>query len=137
MAEANTAGSQQQAGSKVPPNGKGKAKPAETKDAGDSLFDQDFLDLIAKTEQDLLEVDDSRAELNARKAAMMAKLVDKGLNKDAVKAAFKYFRTPEEKRERFDLSYQVVRKALGCPMQDDLFVAAAQKTVDNHQAGKH
>ena len=92
--------------------------------------------MIREAEANLEVIDDERAELSARKAAIVANMVDKGLNKEAIKAAFKYFRTPEDKRERFDLSYQIARKALGCPVQDDLFVAAAQRQVDQHAASK-
>lgn len=117
---------------------KGMQEDAPAKEQeGDSIFDQELLDLIAKSEKGLQKIDDKRAELNAEKAHITAKLVDKGLNKDALKAAFKYFRTPEEKREGFDLTYQFARQALGCPIQDDLFVAAVQRQVDQHQAGKH
>ena len=102
----------------------------------DQLYDQEFLQGLAEAEQKLLAIDNQRAELNAGKAEIMAKLINFGLNKDAVKAAIKYFRTPEDKRQHFDLSYQVMRKALNCPMQDDLFVAAAQKAVNKHQGKK-
>lgn len=103
---------------------------------GDQLYDQDFLNVLKQAEAELADIDSKREELNASKANVMAQLVNFGLNKDAVKAAIKYFRTPEEKRDRFDLSYQLMRKALECPMQDDLFVAAAQKTVDKHKGAK-
>lgn len=101
-------------------------------DLKDSLYDQEFLNELVEAEKDLAEIDDERAELNARKGEITARLVNKGLNKDAVNAAIKYFRTEEDKRQNFDLSYAITRKALGVPIQDDLFVAAAQRAVDKH-----
>ena len=83
---------------------------------------RDFADLTA-------DVKTSREALNAKLAAGKAGLVDDGFNKDALDAAIKYANTPEEKRENFDLTYMYSRKALGVPVQDDLFVAAMQHQV--------
>ena len=102
----------------------------------ESMYDPKFIELIADSEKKLQDIDDKRAELNATKAEVMAKLVAKGMNKDGVKAAMKYYRTAEEKRENFDLSYALTRKALGVPMQDDLFNAAALRQVEAHQKDK-
>lgn len=104
---------------------------------GDSLYDEEFLQLIRDAHARLESIQDKRAELNADKAHIMAALIDKGLNKDAFKAARKYELTPEEKREGYDLSYQIARKALGVPVQDDLFVAAAEQQVKAHGKKKH
>lgn len=152
MADTNTTGSEEKSGNKVPaidgtPNGdmakahaqqeaeaKGKDQPIGINN--DSMFDEDLMSELRQAEKKLGDIDDARAELNAKKAEIVARLVNKGFNKDGVKAAFKYFRTPVEKRKHFDLSYAATRKALGCPIQDDLFVAAAQRAVDQHQAGK-
>ena len=108
----------------------------QSPDVQESMYDPKIIQLIADSEKQLQDIDDKRAELNATKAEVVAKLVAKGLNKDGVKAAIKYYRTAEEKRENFDLSYAVTRKALGVPMQDDLFNAAAMKQVENHQKSK-
>lgn len=114
-----------------------KEGDGEQVQAGAPLFDQKFIDLLVSAEKKMQEIDDRRAELNASKAEVMAKLVNEGLNKDAVKAAIKYFRTPEDKRTNFDLSYAYARKAFGTPLQDDLFVASAQRQVDNYAKSKH
>jgi len=83
---------------------------------------KDFADLTE-------EIKDSREALNARLAAGKTALIDAGFNKHALEAAIKYARTPEEKRENFDLSYLYCRRALGVPVQDDLFAAAVGEQV--------
>mgnify|MGYP000371465377 CR=1 FL=1 len=60
-------------------------------------------------------------------------MIDDGFNKNALEAAIKYAKTPEEKRENWDLTYIYCRKALGAPIQDDLFMAATQQQVKTHQ----
>ena len=82
------------------------------------------------------EVKDSRAALNAKLAAGKTGLIDDGFNKDALEAAIKYAKTPEDKRENFDLTYLYCRKALGYQVQDDLFAAALQQEVKVFTAEK-
>lgn len=103
---------------------------------GDSLYDQDTLELIRKTNDELDRINDEREELNHAKGEAITKLKNKGIPIDAFKAARKYCKTEEEKRAGWDLAYQFCRKALGQPMQDDLFEAAARRQVEDHQAGK-
>jgi len=116
--------------------GNAEAEGTDVTEVQESMYDPKFIELIAASEKKLAGIDEKRAELNASKAEVMAKLVAKGMNKDGVKAAIKYYRTEEKDRENYDLSYAVTRKALGVPIQDDLFNAAALKQVDAHQKDK-
>lgn len=95
----------------------------------DSIWDQGTLDEVKDFAKLVDEVADSRAALNAKLAAAKASLIDAGFNKDALRAAVSYAKTPEEKRENWDLTYLYCRKALNVPVQDDLFVAAMQHQV--------
>lgn len=83
---------------------------------------QDFASLVE-------DIGTAREALTARLAAGKTALIDAGFNKDALDAAIKYAKNPEEKRENWDLTYLYCRKALGAPIQDDLFSVAVQEQV--------
>lgn len=103
------------------------------KELRENSLDQKFLDKIAEAHESLEKIRTQREELNAKKQEVIGDLVDMGLDRNAIKAAMQYVNTPEDKRQLFDLSYAATRKALGVPIQDDLFVAQAQRAVDAHQ----
>lgn len=98
----------------------------------DSSFDAEFLAELKDFEAKLADIDFERAALNSKKKDLTTSLINRGMNKEAIMAAIRYYRTVEEKREAFDLSYAIMRKALGVPIQDDLFVAFMQHSVDKH-----
>jgi hypothetical protein len=52
-----------------------------------------------------------------------------GFNNESLTAALSYANTPEKDRLNWDESYIFARKALGCPLQEDLFMAAMAETV--------
>lgn len=101
----------------------------QTAEDDESIWDKGTLTRVKEFADLCDEVDDSRAALNAKKKAGILALVDDGFNKDALKAAMRYAKTEEDKRQNFDLTYMFCRKALGVPIQDDLFAAAAQQQV--------
>lgn len=70
------------------------------------------------------DVDKKRSALNNRIAAGKSTLVERGFPADAIAAALSYHRTPESKRHNWDMAYIFTRKALGCPIQGDMFDAA-------------
>ena len=105
---------------------------SEGQPAGDgveSIWDNKTMSRIIEFADDVAKAKDERAAITARVAAKKTALIDMGFNKDAVEAAVKYARLEEDKRENFDLSYIFCRKALGTPIQDDLFAAAVQQQV--------
>lgn len=81
-----------------------------------------FGDLVA-------DVDKKRKALNDKIAAGKSDLVSQGFNADAIKAALAYNKASEIERTNFDLSYIFTRKALGCPVQSDLFDQASLDQV--------
>jgi hypothetical protein len=95
----------------------------------ESVWDSDTLTEVKEFAQLVDDIADSRAALNAKLAAGKTALIDKGFNKHALAAAIKYAKTEEDKRENFDLTYLYCRKALGVPVQDDLFAAAVEEQV--------
>ena len=79
--------------------------------------------------QTVAEVAAEREALSARLQAAKTDLVAKGFNRDALKAAISYANTAEKDRLNWDQSYIYARRALGCPIQEDMFVAAMQDEV--------
>ena len=102
-------------------------------DAGPELvehvWDSDTLKQIAKYGELIAGITKKREALNTQKAAGKAALVEIGFNKESLTAALSYANTPEKDRLNWDESYIFARKALGCPLQEDLFVAAMADTV--------
>lgn len=99
-------------------------------DQGDSkvtpLFkqeDPDFMDKLREGAEKIAVIQGKRKELNASIAEVMATFENDGLNRHAVKAAIKFVDMNETEQENYDLSYTVMRKALGQPVQGDLFEA--------------
>lgn len=66
--------------------------------------------------------------LNERKAVIIAELESMGIQKDGFRDALKYVSKTEDQQENYDLSYQVTRKALGTPVQMELFDAQIERT---------
>lgn len=99
-----------------------------------TIWDTSTLSKVTAFADTMEEIGKQRDEVNARKAAAIAELVNLGFNKDAIGAALKYHNTPEEKRANFDLTYIYARKAFGAPIQDDLFAAAMQQQVEVSKA---
>ena len=64
---------------------------------------------------------DDRASLNADKASIVEGMEAKGINRHSLKMAMKYAAMDEKQRQNFDATYQLVREALGAPIQPDLF----------------
>jgi len=93
--------------------------------------DEAFLQELRDAAAEMDSINDQRAELNASKKAIVERLqAQYGCNRQAMKAAIQYSKLPDDKRENFDLTYQVTRRALGAPMQADLFDAQLQKTTE-------
>lgn len=96
----------------------------------DTVWNHDTMASVQKFAKTHADIKDQRKALNDQLAAAKSGLIAKGFNGDAMEAAIKYANTAEEKRENFDLTYLYWRKALGHPVQDDLFVAALQERVN-------
>lgn len=103
--------------------------PSDPAPAEESVWDPGTMQQVKDYAQLTDEIADSRAALNAKLAAGKTALIDAGFNKHALAAAIKYAKTEEDKRENFDLTYLYCRRALGVPVQDDLFAAAVGEHV--------
>jgi len=97
----------------------------------------DFLQEIRNAVQTLKEIDAKRKDLTASKTATVERLAaDHAVNKAAMLAAMRYVDLKDKDKENWDLTYQVVRKALGDPVQQDLFEAQLQRGVEQAIQGK-
>ncbi len=99
----------------------------------ESTWDQNTAASLAEFGELVEDVGKKRKALNDKIAAAKSDLVSQGFNADAIKAAIAYHKTSEDQRANFDLSYIYTRKALGVPVQSDLFEAASldQVTVEH------
>lgn len=98
--------------------------------------DAKFMEKIRKASDELDDIAAQRSELNAKSQAVFARFDRDGLNRHAVRSARAYMKLDPEKRQNYDFSYQVMRKALGAPIQDDLFENYMKNQVTSHQASK-
>jgi len=94
--------------------------------------DPDFMKKLSTASEEFSQIKIDRQELNDAANMIMARFEKYGLNKHAVKAAMRYQGMDKKLRDNYDLSYAVMRKAQGSPLQDDLFVAQAAKTINDH-----
>lgn len=92
-------------------------------------FDQGFMQKLVDARDKLDDIASQRSSLNAASTAIFASLDTYGLNRNALRAAILYTKMDEEKRENYDLSYLISRKALGVPVQADLFEEKAKAEV--------
>lgn len=76
---------------------------------------------ITKAGETLDEIDTKREKLNAEANVIRTSLKEKGIDVRAFNAARNYKKTDPEKRATFDISYVTSRRALGLPIQGDLF----------------
>jgi hypothetical protein len=99
--------------------------------------DEKFLAKLRDTAEALKAIDDRRSALSSERTALLEVLVaDHAINKAALLAAIRYCDLPEDKRENWDLTYQVTRKAMGAPVQMDLFEAQVEKSIKTAEAKK-
>ena len=103
--------------------------PEQPADTVEHTWDQDTLAQVDNYAAVVADVSKRRKALNDELAASKSALVAIGMNKDALAAANSYARTPEDERRNWDQTYIFARRALGCPLQEDLFVASMQSSV--------
>lgn len=115
---ADTSGSHEEAGTKAEQGQGNNVTPLFKQE------DPDFMDKLREGADKIAEIQGKRKELNASIAEVMATFENDGLNRHAVKAAIKFIDMNETDQENYDLSYTVMRKALGQPVQGDLFEAS-------------
>ncbi len=97
----------------------------DAEDTIESTWDANTAASLAKYAERVASVTKKRKALNDEMAAGKSDLVVQGFNADAIKAALAYHKASETERANFDLSYIFTRKALGCPVQADLFEQAS------------
>lgn len=78
-----------------------------------------------------LKLESERAEKNAEMAAIRTKHEARGIDKKAFQRAVADSKLDTEVRAAMDVSYGLVRKASGVPMQGDMFGEAARIPADD------
>lgn len=80
---------------------------------------------------------DDRSAINDDIAAIRSDLQAKGIHKTALDMAMKYLNMDPDKREGFDVAYDIVREAIELPVDHrDLFDDASDGKVTNINDGK-
>lgn len=85
------------------------------------------LDEVKNIVRDVNRHKAERQEINAEIQSLREKATTLGIPKAALDMAMRYMDWEPEKREGFDLAYQLVREACGLPVQGDLFANAEQR----------
>lgn len=81
------------------------------------------LEIIHQCAEKIKTLSEDRKAINASVQAVREQVESFGVSKAAFDMAMRYARMDEEQRQGFDVAYAVVRKALGLPIQSDLFNA--------------
>jgi len=76
---------------------------------------------VAQAFQRIAELENERREINAQIKAEREGLVARGLNKQALKDAERFWKLDETQRQGYDESLAISRKAMGLPIQPGLF----------------
>lgn len=111
----------------IPPQGGDDQKNVDK--LSEVQFNNDFLQKLVDARNKLDDIASHRSSLNAASTAIFASLDVYGLNREALRSAIRYTKMDEEGRENYDLSYLISRKALGQPVQADLFEEKAKAEV--------
>lgn len=88
---------------------------------GDNLSPEVLMALCADQSAEMDKVDEQRALLNETANKIRAAIREKGIDTDAWNTARIHAKKDPDKRQIFDMSYQLTRKALGTEPQSDLF----------------
>lgn len=118
----DTTGSQESAGVSTP------EKPDVFKQE-----DPKFMDKLKAAGEKYDAIKGERKKLNASMEELMATFENDGLNRKAVKAAISYVSMNEKDQQNYDLSYTIMRKAMGQPVQGDLFEAKVASEMKDRQ----
>lgn len=101
----------------------------EDPDQVSHTWDGDTQNAVAEHASTVKDIKLQRKALNDEMAASKSKLVAIGMNAEALQAAQAFANLSEDEQANFDQTYIFARRALGRPIQEDLFVAAMQDSV--------
>lgn len=90
--------------------------------------DQEFLDLIESTFNRIDALELGRKEIGDKIKAEKSCLLAKGLNNESFKTVKAFRKLNEEQQENYDLSVQVMRRAIKDPVQLELLDAQIART---------
>ena len=87
---------------------------------------------IVKGVEEINRHKEKRAAINDQIAAVRSDLKAKGIPKQAIDWAMTYLDWDEDKRDGFDVAYDIVREALGAPVQAQMFDGAGNVTTEGN-----
>ena len=71
--------------------------------------------------QDMIDLDKQSSAINSKKQEIRDRMETMGINRHALAAAVKVHKMDGDKMDGYDLSIAILRKAIGKPVQQDLF----------------
>lgn len=86
---------------------------------------QEKLNRIEESFNRIDQLKNNRAEIQAEIQAAREQIVALGIPKKAFDMACAYSKMDEDQRKGFDTAYAIVRRAIGLPIQADLFEAGS------------
>ena len=96
-----------------------KAPTKEEQLRGQDVSELEAAALVAVNQIKQLDVEASA--LNAKKEEIRQRMESKGINRHALAASVRISKMDEDKLDGYDLSLLILRRAIGNPMQPDLF----------------
>lgn len=94
---------------------------ANTEAAANLTDDPDLRQQIVDTIEEFKGLSNEAAQINARKRELIESLEAKGVNRHAFRYVLAFEKMDESQRQGLDLSYMIGRRAIGQPVQGDLF----------------
>ena len=79
---------------------------------------------------EMVRLEGERKAINEQIGAIRQRIVSKGVNRHALKAAISYYKSEEGQRAGFDSSYRLVREAVGVPVDNELPFAPPEQPDD-------
>lgn len=80
-------------------------------------------DIIVNCAQEMAEIDGERKTLNRKAADIREVLVDHGVDKEAFKETYAYYKKKRHERDGYDESSKLCHEALSAPETGDLFAS--------------
>jgi uncharacterized protein (UPF0335 family) len=85
--------------------------------------------------EQLDKIESERSSMNEDAESIRSQLEAKGIPRKALQMARAYAKMDPDQRRGFDMAYQIVREALGLPLQDDVEdFLARQKAAEQKQS---
>ncbi len=88
---------------------------------------KELRDAIMAGVEGMQALDERASQVNAEREAIRTRMEELGINRHAFRHACAFNKLDEQQRDGFDLSMMIARRAIGLPLQGDLFGSKAKE----------